>query len=109
MALNLPKAVQRYVVAENGHDADALADCFSADATVTDEARTYRGRAAIKAWKQETTRKYQHRIEPLASEQKGNGITVTSRLSGNFPGSPISVKFTFTLVGDDIASLVVGG
>jgi hypothetical protein len=45
--------------------------------------------------------------EPLACEQKNGTIIVTSRLTGNFPGSPVSLRFCFGLEGDKIASLEI--
>jgi hypothetical protein len=35
-------------------------------------------------------------------------IVVTNRLTGSFPGSPIEIRFVFTLAGDKIASLEIG-
>ena len=39
---------------------------------------------------------------------EGDKTIVTSRLTGNFPGSPIEVRFVFRLDGDKIASLEIG-
>jgi hypothetical protein len=108
MSVHLPPPIDLYVKAENAGDVELLSECFAPDAVVRDERRTYEGLAAIKAWKAETKRKYQHTVEPLALARKGDRIVVTSRLTGNFPGSPIEVRFVFTLVGDRIASLEIG-
>jgi ketosteroid isomerase-like protein len=102
---NLPKPIALYVAAENRGDAEALAQCFAEDAVVRDERQTIEGLAAIKKWKAETKKKYQHTIEPLACTQKDGKTVVTNRLTGNFPGSPIELEFVFTLDGDKIASL----
>jgi len=76
MSIDLPKPIATYIAAENGNDAEALAQCFIDQAVVRDENQTIEGLAAIKLWKVETKRKYQHRIEPRASVQKdGNTIT----------------------------------
>jgi hypothetical protein len=108
MSVHLPPPIALYVNAENAGDVESLSGCFAPDAIVRDERRTYEGLAAIKAWKAETKRKYQHTVEPLASARKGDRIVVTSRLTGNFPGSPIEVEFVFTLAGDRIALLEIG-
>ena len=63
--------------------------------------------AAIKQWKAETRKKYQHTVEPLASAQKEGKTIITNRLHGNFPGSPIELEFVFTLDGNKIASLEI--
>jgi|SRR6267143_2582862 len=107
MSVDLPTPIAIYVDAENRGDAEALAECFAEDAVVRDEGRTITGLAAIKQWKAETRKKYQHTIEPLASMQKDDRTIVTNRLTGNFPGSPIELEFVFTLDGDKIASLEI--
>ncbi len=106
--MHLPPAIDLYVRAENTGDVESLSECFAPDAIVRDESHTYQGLAAIKKWKSETKKKYQHTVEPLASLQKGDKTIVTSRLTGNFPGSPIELQFVFRLDGDKIASLEIG-
>ena len=64
-------------------------------------------RAAIKQWKAETSTKYQYTSEPFACEHKDGKLVVTSRLTGNFPGSPVNLRFFFGLDGDKIASLEI--
>ena len=103
----LPMPVAIYVDAENSGDTEALAQCFAGNATMRDEGKTIEGLAAIKQWKAETRKKYQHTIEPLAVAQKGGQTIVTNRLTGNFPGSPIELDFVFTLAGDTIVSLEI--
>jgi ketosteroid isomerase-like protein len=105
--VDLPTPIALYIAAENRGDAEALAQCFAENAVVRDEGRTIEGLAAIKEWKAETQKKYQHTIEPLASVQKDDKTIVTNRLAGNFPGSPIELEFVFTLEGDKIASLEI--
>jgi hypothetical protein len=46
-------------------------------------------------------------IEPLASVRNRDKVTVTNRLTGNFPGSPIEIQFIFELNDDKIASLEI--
>ncbi len=105
MPVELPAPIANYIDAENRHDAEAMALCFSEDATVRDEGRTIRGLEAIKQWKAETAKKYRHTMEPLACKPQGDEIVVTSRLAGNFPGSPIELEFVFTLENEKISSL----
>jgi ketosteroid isomerase-like protein len=105
--VDLPTAIAIYIAAENRGDADALAECFAEDAVVRDEGQTTKGLTAIKRWKVESKRKYQHTVEPLRSVRKDGETIVTSRLTGNFPGSPIELQFVFKLEGDKIASLEI--
>ena len=108
MSLDLPEAIASYFAAENRGDATVLAQCFDEHAVVRDEGKTIEGLAAIKRWKAETTEKYRHKIDPLASIQIDGTITVTSRLTGNFPGSPVELRFVFVLEHGKIASLEIG-
>ena len=106
--MHLPPAIDLYVKAENAGDVELLSQCFAPDAIVRDESHTYEGLAAIKKWKAETKKKYQHTVEPLALTREGDKTIVTNRLTGNFPGSPIEVRFVFRLDGDKIVSLEIG-
>ena len=106
MSLELPKPIAAYFAADSG-DSEAVARCFTDNAVVKDEGRTYDGLAAIKKWKSESSAKYTYTSEPFASEQKDGKTLITSRLTGNFPGSPINLRFFFRLEGDKIASLEI--
>jgi len=107
MSLPLPKPIEVFLSSENMHDTDALAECFAPDATVQDEGRTLKGLNAIKAWRLDTAKKYQHRLEPLAASAHGGKTVVSTKLTGNFPGSPITLDFVFTLQGNKIAALEI--
>jgi hypothetical protein len=106
MTLELPKPVAAYFSADKA-GAEAVSGCFIENAVVKDEAHTYQGRAAIKQWKTDASAKYQYTCEPLACERKDGKIVVTCRLTGNFPGSPVDLRFFFELDGDQIASLEI--
>ena len=104
---SLPKPIALYVSAENSGDTSLFDECFAEDAVVRDENEAHRGLAAIKEWKAETKRKYQHTVDPLRITEQAGKFTVTSRLTGNFPGSPIDLDFVFRLIGDKIVSLEI--
>jgi hypothetical protein len=103
----LPTPIAIYIAAENRGDTETLGQCFAEHAVLRDEGQTIQGLAAIKQWKAETRKKYQHTIEPLGSVQKDDKTIVTNRLIGNFPGSPIELEFVFTLAGNKIVSLEI--
>ena len=107
MNLTLPPAVTAYLNAETSTDSEILARCFAADAVVRDEGRKIEGLEAIKAWKKASKAKYQYSVEPLGASQDAATVTMPVRLTGNFPGSPIEVTYTFVLAGDRIASLEI--
>ena len=103
MSIHLPLAIDLYVKAENSGDVEALSECFAPNATVRDEARTYNGLAAIKQWKAQTKKKYNHTVAPLES----TGTVLKAKPSGNFPGSPVTLEFSFVLEDGKIASLEI--
>jgi len=107
MIANLPKPIAVYVSAENTGDTNLFDQCFADSATVRDENDTHEGLDAIKKWKAETKRKYQHSIDPLSLVEKDGAFVVTNRLTGNFPGSPIELEFVFTIRNDKITSLEI--
>jgi hypothetical protein len=103
----LPRPVARYLAAEKAKDVDMLALCFAGDALVHDEGRDYRGLDAIKSWKREADRKYQYVLEPLDASVSDETVRLRARLTGNFPGSPVELDYTFALANDRIASLEI--
>ena len=105
-SLNLPKPIAAYFIADEV-DGEAVSQCFTANAVVKDEGHTYKGRAAIKEWKTDASAKYEYTCAPLACEEKDAKTVVTSHLVGNFPGSPVDLRFFFKLEGDRIASLEI--
>ena len=107
MSLQLPKPIADYFAAEESSDTDVLALCFLDDAVVLDEGRSIRGLDAIKAWKRETRAKYQYSVQALGVSQDSDSVKVPVRLTGNFPGSPRDVEYTFNLNNGKIASLEI--
>jgi hypothetical protein len=107
-ALTLPDPIAAYFSADQrGAHADAIVDCFTAHAVVKDEGRTHAGHDAIAAWKATASTAYTYRSEPFAIERQDAIHLVTSRVSGNFPGSPVDLRYRFRLDGDLIASLEI--
>jgi SnoaL-like domain len=107
MPLPLPKPIELFMSSENTHDLEALAACFAAHATVRDEGRTMQGLKAINAWRLETRKKYRHTVEPVALTARDVKTVVSTMLTGDFPGSPVTLDFVFTLQGDKIAALEI--
>jgi hypothetical protein len=88
MKTELPEPIAAYF-AEDRLNGEAVARFFTGGAVVKDEGHTYTGLAAIEQWKTEASAKYNYTVEPLVS-QKDNTTIVTSRLTGSFPGSPLT-------------------
>jgi SnoaL-like protein len=105
--MHLPPPIDLYVKAENAGDVESLSECFAPDAIVRDESHTYEGLAAIKEWKAETKKKYSHAVAPLEVADRDGKTVLKARVSGNFPGSPVTLEFSFVLEGGKIASLEI--
>lgn len=106
MPVDLPEPVAAYFTADK-RDADALAQCFAEDAVVTDEGHVHHGRAAIRQWKSESSAKYNYTSEPVAVASQDGKIIVTGHVVGDFPGSPVDLRYAFTVEAGKIASLEI--
>jgi hypothetical protein len=104
--LILPDPIAAYFAADP-LSADAIARCFTPQAVVKDEGHTYAGLDAIKAWKAAASAAYTYTSEPFAVEQNESSFVVTSRVTGNFPGSPVDLRYRFRLARGLIASLEI--
>jgi hypothetical protein len=51
--------------------------------------------------------RYAYTSTPIACTEEAGKMVVTSHLVGNFPGSPVELRFFFKLEGDKIASLEI--
>ena len=105
MSIKLPAPVSDYLAADSQKDLDKLSRCFTKDATVHDENQEYQGLAAIKSWKEQTTAKYQYVVETLRAAVTEKNVRLHARLTGNFPGSPAELDYTFVLANGKISSL----
>jgi hypothetical protein len=104
--LHLPAPIAAYFAADK-LDGKTLAQSFTETAVVQDEGHTYNGKLEIEHWKTESSKRYDYTCEPFACEQEGSAIVVTSMLTGNFPGSPVDLRFIFKLANDKIESLQI--
>lgn len=101
-----PAPVACYFASETKGPA-AVASCFTEDAVILDERSEHRGRSAIAAWSAASNAKYSVTTEPLSSSTEGDICTVRAKVTGTFPGSPIELRFYFTLEGSLIARLEI--
>jgi len=105
MQLDLPPPIASYF-ATFGRSA-GIADLFVQDAIVKDERRTYTGVTAITRWMDESSAKYDFTSQPVAAEAVDGATLVTCHVTGNFPGSPVDLRYRFQIDGDKIASLEI--
>jgi hypothetical protein len=107
MSLDLPTPVSNYFKAVNAQDVTAVLSAFADEASVRDEGQDMIGRAAIREWIEDTTRKYRVTLTPIGLSQADERTIVTARVSGTFPGSPIELRYHFTITGDKIARIEI--
>jgi ketosteroid isomerase-like protein len=110
MTTSLPAAISRYFTLAADGDDDALVDCFTDDAAVTDEGRTWRGHAEIRKWREDVATAYEYTLEALGAEPGGQaggleGYDVQTHLEGNFPGGTVDLTYRFGLRDGRIARL----
>ena len=110
MTESLPTAITTYLEAADPSrpaDLDTLMSIFAADATVTDEGRTYRG-DEIRAWREHTASEYTYTVELLGTERiDDDHYVLTNHLEGDFPGGQVNLKYRFALRDDLITSLEI--
>lgn len=108
MALNPPPPIAAYFAAKNRHDIDGMLAPFASNAEVRDEGELHRGRDAIRAWMEHTTKKYRVTSIPEEHHSEDGRDIVRSLVSGDFPGSPAHLTYRFTLAAGEIAALDIG-
>jgi len=106
MSVNLPGPIAAYFAADRS-DVEAVARCFAENAIVKDEGHIHNGLAAIRQWKMDSSKKYTYTSEPFASEGREGKTIVTSRVTGNFPGSLVDLRYFFSLENSKITSLEI--
>lgn len=107
MTLKLPKAIEAYFEADRTSSPDAIAATFSDDGIVKDKGKTHRGRDAIRAWMADEAQQYSYTVEPFLMTTENGKTQVTAHAAGDFPGSPIDLRFFFVLANDKVAELEI--
>lgn len=103
----LPAAVSQYLQAKKNHDSDALLATLTADAVITDEGHQYSGAHTIRAWNDKASTSVQATYQVLDAGTIGERVVVAVSVSGQFPGSPVTLYFLFTVRADRIAALTI--
>lgn len=103
----LHATIAGYFDAQNSQDVDAMCAAFSNDAVVLDEGGLMRGEAALRRWMVETTSTFQPKVAITALHNVGERVLVDAAVSGDFPGSPVQLRFDFTLEQDQITRLEI--
>jgi hypothetical protein len=66
-----------------------------------------RGRDAIRAWVTETSRKYQPTFTLLQTLARGDHVSLAVAVSGQFPGSPVTLDYELQLRDGKISTLTI--
>lgn len=105
--MNLPNIIAALVNAQNQYKSHSYADCFTDNAVVFDEGKTYNGKTEIENWISEANNEYKTIMKPLNYDEKEN--ILSAEISGTFPGSPAILKYHFELINGLIQSLKITG
>jgi hypothetical protein len=106
--MQLPEAVGTYFDADKSEQLDVLIDAFAERAVVKDEGKTYEGHDEIRGWWRHAKNKYHHVAEPISMIDEPSALAVRAKVTGDFPGSPAILKFSFALAEGKIERLEIG-
>ena len=107
MPIPLSKPLVDYFAASNASNFSRLERCFAEYAVVRDEGREHCGPKAIAAWHAQTQQDSRYQTKILGHHSQGNAVTVTTRVAGDFPGSPIALEQRFRLSAQGITALEI--
>ncbi len=107
MTLPLATPIATYFKISNGAQFAHVKDCFAPKAIVADENHTHTGHSAIEAWLRNARERYAYTSVPLRVVEDGGITTVTAMVSGDFPGSPLELTYSFRHDGKRISALEI--
>jgi hypothetical protein len=93
--LTLPQAIAKYFASE--HNSEALAQCFKTDAILKDDGQSYEGVEAITTFLAAASVKYNATTVPFDMKDNDGIHVVLAKVTGNFPGSPANLSYSFGL------------
>ena len=106
--MTIPAVIAAYFAADHQGDPEVLIPLFTPDAMVSDERTRHQGIRAIIAWWTAAKEKYGHTSEPLDVSEIDTVHVVRARVTGRFPGSPLTLTYRFRLEAGAIAGLEIG-
>jgi hypothetical protein len=105
--MNMPDIVNKYFEADSRNDADALSATFAVEGVVKDEGARHQGAVAIREWWVAAKKAAQYVAKPVESTVEGDKALVRTKVSGQFPGSPVTLTLAFTIRDGKIVSLEI--
>src|ERR1700712_3574898 len=97
--------IDRYFALAPAADPEPYFAQFVRDAIVEDEGVTYRGVHAIRSWRAAVP---EVRYDVLGVDAVADECVARAEISGEFPGSPVTLTFLFTFTEDGrVATLAI--
>ena len=103
----MPQSIADYFAGKNARDYPKAFSGFAPEAAVSDEERQHVGAGAIQRWMEKTAADYNDQSQVREVAIEGERAVVTAEVSGAFPGSPIVLRYVFTLRDGLIISLAI--
>ncbi len=104
----LPDVVSRYQQAHDRRDTDAALATFSEDAHVADDGKEYRGSDEIRGWLDTAAAEFTFTRTLVSTALTGDDTwLVVNHLAGDFPGSPVDLRYRFVLEDGRITELEI--
>lgn len=108
MSISLQSPLADFFKATNARDTEALFALFAPNATVDDEGFQYKGSDSIRGWIAETIERFRFSIDVVDASHAAEQATITGVVTGDFTGSPVQVRYDFTLDQQKIVQLKLG-
>ncbi|NHB57935.1 hypothetical protein G9F32_07820 [Acinetobacter sp. 194] len=106
--VQLPTAISLFYAIHLDNIEMDIIQCLSPDACLEDEGHFYQGHQEIKNWFTSAMQKYQFQAEPLKIiENQSQHISILTRVSGQFPNSPIQITYQFKLNQNLITHVII--
>jgi SnoaL-like domain len=106
--LALSDPIRAYLIAKNNHNAHGMLACFAEGAVVVDEGHERCGRSAIREWIEGSIARYRVSVDAIDVVEQDGKTTVACLVSGDFPGSPVKLRYSFSLSQAVITRLEIG-
>jgi ketosteroid isomerase-like protein len=107
-ATALPEVITRYLTAHCARDTESAISAFAGDAVVVDDGRTYAGADGVRTFVTKAAAEFKYTTTLIAAEEIApDKYLAVNHLAGNFPGSPVDLRYQFALHDGLIASLTI--
>lgn len=106
MNIELPTVITAFFHATNTREFEGFLSLFTSDAHVNDEASDHYG-AEIAGWIERATAETKPTVDAINIIREDGQWVATAKVSGNFPGSPLQLRYYFIIQDDKIANLLI--